>query len=138
MALPATIQTIVDLIGHGATMALVDELGGQEFRFPVGKSSDKWAYLVEIVGAGRAEKLVGRFGGDAVYIALCVEALRADRNRKMIRRYEALLREGHSGRGAVSVLVQEFRPISYRTVEKVVNGPAPDALPEMVTQGQLF
>jgi hypothetical protein len=138
MALPPTIQTIVGLIGHAKAMALVEALGGQDFRFPVRKQGDNWEVLVETVGPRAASALVDYFNGDEVYIALCNEALRADRNRRMIVRYDALLREGHSSRGAVSVLVQEFRPISNRTVEKIVNGPAPSAQPEMVTQGSLF
>jgi hypothetical protein len=138
MALPPTIQTIVGLIGHSNTMALVRELGGDKFRFPTCKQGDKWEALLEIVGPRAAAVLANYFGGDDVYIALCVDAVRADRHRAIIARYSALLAEGHSGRGATSVLVQEFRPISYRTIEKVVNGPAPDEVSEMVTQGSLF
>lgn len=138
MALPPTIQTIVSLIGHGPAMALVRELGGQNFRVPASDKSDNWAYLVEIIGPNEAKWIVQRFRGEEVYIALCNDALRADRDRRMITRYDALLREGNSSRGAVSILVREFRPISNRTVEKIVNGPMPSAAPEMVVQGQLF
>lgn len=119
-------------------MCLVREMGGQDFRFPMGKRGANWEALVEIVGAREAGKLLASFGGDEVYIALCDHALRADRNRRMIARYDALLGEGHSSRGAVSILVQEFRPISNRSVEKIVNGPMPSTHLEMVTQGSLF
>lgn len=66
-------------------------------------------------------------GGEPIYIALCAAALRADRDRRMVKRYDELLRNGHSGQGAVSVIVREFAPISNRTVEKIVNSPLPDA-----------
>lgn len=138
MALPPTIQTIVELIGHGAAMDLVRELGGREIRVPAGKQGDTWEYLVEILGPQKAARFHERFRGDELYIALCDRALKADRNRRMIARYEALIAQGYSSRGAVGILVGEFRPISYRTVENIVNGPAPSAAPEMVTQGNLF
>lgn len=138
MALPQTIQTIVELIGHADAMALVRELGGRDFRVPASKGGANWEYLVEIVGPSSAAKVLERYRGEEVYIALCERALKADRNRRMIARYDALLAQGHSSRGAVSILVGEFRPISNRTVEMIVNGPVPSAAPEMVSQGQLF
>ena len=138
MALPPTIQTIVGIVGHSHAMALVRELGGQSFRFPARKQGEKWEILVEIIGPRAAGALVDHFDGEEVYIALCAKAVRDDRHREMIARYDALLTEGHSGRGAVSVLVQEFRPISYRAIEKIVNGPMPGAVSELVTQGALF
>ncbi len=138
MALPPTIQTIVGLIGHSNAMALVREMGGDKFRFPASRQGEKWEALQEIVGPRAAAALASHFGGEDVYVALCVDALRADRHRSIIARYGALLADGHSGRGATSVLVREFRPISYRTIEKIVNSPAPDTLSEMVTQGALF
>lgn len=139
MALPPTIQTIVGLIGYGATMALVAELGGQDFRFPTQTMGENWEALVEIVGARCARALLEHFRGEEVYIALCDRALRLDRHRRLIQRYDKLLAEGHSGRGAVSILVREFKPISNRQVEKIVNRPAPSSMaPEMVVQGELF
>ncbi|MCK6413847.1 MAG: hypothetical protein L6Q55_15695 [Azonexus sp.] len=103
MALPAVIQDIIRLIGHSKTMA-----------------------LVEVIGERATRKLAAEYGtGEPLYIALCDNAMREDRNRKMIARYEALLAEKHSGRGAVSILVREFGPSSYRSVEKIVNAPLP-------------
>lgn len=126
MSLPAVVQEIVGIIGHGPAMELVRAFGGQELRVPKTDASDTWAALVEIIGEPLTRALAGAFGGEPVYIALCDRALRADRNRKMIARYERLLGEGHSSRGAVSVLVREFRPISNRQVEKIVNGALPE------------
>ena len=55
----------------------------------------------------------------------------------MIARYEKLLAQGHGSRGAVSVLVREFRPISNRQVENIINSPLPE--PSAVApQGALF
>lgn len=138
MALPAVIQEIIGIIGHGRAMALVHEFGGQELRIPKTEGSDTWAALVEVIGETAMIALAKALGGgEPLYIALCQQALKQDRNRKMIGRYESLLKQGHSGRGAVSILVREFRPISNRQVEKIVNSPLP--APSTVTsQGQLF
>lgn len=138
MALPPTIEIFVSLIGHGPTMELVRAFGGNDFRFPARREGANWEALVELIGERLAGRLLDRFAGDEVYIALCTKAVRADQNRKMITRYDALLAEGHSSRGAVSILVRENAPISNRTVEKIVNGPVPPALPEVATQGILF
>lgn len=136
-ALPQVIQEIVRLIGHGPAMALVREFGGQEPRIPKAEGSDTWAALVEVIGEPATRLLARAFGGEPLYIALCDKALKADRNRRMIARYEKLLRQGHSSRGAVSVLVREFRPICNRQVEKIVNAPLPEA-PGVAVQGVLF
>lgn len=138
MALPKTIQTIVGIIGHGPTMALVNEFGGREIRFPSARHGSNWEALVEIIGEAATKLLCERFAGDEVYIALCANALKNDRNCRMIQRYDALLREGHSSRGAVGILTQEFRPISNRTIEKILNSPTPSMVPEMLQQGSLF
>lgn len=138
MALPATIQTIVAHIGHADAMAMVQALGGREFRFPCSKTSDNWEYLVEIVGIKSADKLFEVFRGTDVYIALCSNALRADRDRRMITRYDELLRNRYSSRAAVNIIVGEFAPISDRTVKKIVNGPIPSMASDMVAQGSLF
>ena len=125
--LPEVIQEIVRLVGHSHAMALVHAFGGQELRIPKTEASDTWAALVEVIGDPATRKLAaGLGGGEPIYIALCARAVKADRNRRMIERYDDLLRQGHSGRGAVSVLVREFAPISNRWVEKIVNAPMPE------------
>ena len=50
MNLPAVIQEIVGIIGHGPAMDLVRAFGGQELRVPKTDASDTWAALVEIIG----------------------------------------------------------------------------------------
>lgn len=136
--LPEVIQEIVRLIGHSHAMALVQAFGGQELRIPKTDVSDTWAALVEVIGEAATRKLAaGLGGGEPIYIALCARAVKADRNRRMIERYDDLLRGGHSGRGAVSVLVREFAPISNRWVEKIVNAPMPEVVGLQV-QAELF
>ncbi len=138
MALRILIQEIIRIIGHSKAMVLVEHFGGQELRIPKTESSDTWAALVEVIGHSATEAMARHFGGgEPLYIALCSKAIRDDRKRRMITRYDALLREGHSGKGAVSVIVREFSPISYRWVEKIVNSPI-QAPNELMVQAQLF
>lgn len=138
MALPVVIQEIIRYIGHSHAMALVQAFGGQELRIPKTDASDTWAALVEVIGEAATRKLAaGLGGGEPIYIALCARAVKADRNRRMIERYDDLLRGGHSGRGAVSVLVREFAPISNRWVEQIVNAPTPEPT-GLIIQPELF
>ncbi|MBP6708409.1 MAG: hypothetical protein KA223_04570, partial [Candidatus Accumulibacter sp.] len=100
--------------------------------------SDTWAALAEVIGTGATARLCAEFGGgEPVYIALCAKAVRDERNRRIVERYDALLAAGHSSGGAVSVLVREFAPISYRWIEKIVNSPLA-APTELRMQAQLF
>ena len=137
MSLPAVIQEIVRLIGHGPAMAIVREFGGQELRIPKTDASDTWAALSEVIGEPTTKALSAAMGGEEIYVALCHHALKHDRNRNMIAKYDKLLKLGHSSRGAVSVLVREFRPISNRQVEKIVNSPLPEPS-TVAVQAQLF
>lgn len=135
--LPPMIQEIIRLIGYTKTMELVREFGGQELRIPKTDEGDAWAALSEVIGLRAMKILANEFGGEMLYIALCDKAVRADRSRRMISRYDTLLSNGHSGRAAVSILVKEFGPISYRQVEKIINSPLPT--PSLViAQGELF
>lgn len=137
MSLPATIQELVRVIGHGKAMALVREFGGDNLAVPRTEEADLWHALVEVIGEAATRRLAAEWGGEYLYISLCTGALKAERRRKLIARYERLIKEGHSSRGAVSILVREFSPIAYRTVERIINSPLPEAT-ELATQGQLF
>ena len=137
MALPPVIQEIIRHIGHGHAMALVREFGGQDLRIPKADGSDLYAALVEVIGERATKALCAAMGGEEIYIALCHHAMKHDRNRRMIAKYDKLLKQGHSSRGAVSVLVREFRPISNRQVEKIINSPLPEPS-TVAVQAQLF
>lgn len=137
MPLPAVIQEIVRAIGHGKAMDLVQAFGGQEIRIPRAAGSESWYALAEVIGAAAANTLATEMGGgDLVYIALCSRSLKADRNRKMISRYDALLRDGNSGFRAVAILVREFAPISNRQVKTILN--SPQEAPGGAVQALLF
>lgn len=137
MTLPASIQEIVALIGHARAMALVREFGGQELRIPRSPASDTWAALAELIGEPATAALcAGLAGIETRYIAKCERPLKLDRNRRIVAHYDKLLRDGHSSRGAVSILVREFR-LSYRQIEAIVNAPTP-APSAVAAQVELF
>lgn len=136
--LPPIVQEIVDLIGHSKAMAFIREFGGQELKFPRTGASDSWHYIAEVIGVKATNKLGDTFGNQGyIYIPMCTRPMKLERNRHMIQRYDALLKEGHSARGAVQILVREFRPINHRHVERIVNSPMPEAQ-TMSAQRDLF
>lgn len=136
MALPEIIVEIVGVIGHGSAMELVREMGGQNIFIPRGPGCASWDLLAQVIGEPSTGRLSMAMGGREVYIALCHKALKAARNRRMIDRYDELLRNGCSARQAVNVLVREARPISYRQVETIVNSVPQDE--SGMVQSELF
>ena len=92
--LPASAQTLADLIGLPATLKLVSELGGRTWSFVKHQRSprDEGDALARIVGEREAELLTHHFAGDAdVHIPLCKAALRELRDREIRARCCELL-----------------------------------------------
>ena len=91
--LPATARELVEVIGIDATIDLVKACGGDDLKIPevANGKSQMWAFLVETVGPDAASKLVQRYGdgGPAIYVPMCVAALRIHRDREIIRRLTA-------------------------------------------------
>lgn len=87
--LPVLAQRLVDLIGMDATINLVKEEGGNELHLPavVDGRSVAWARLAEIVGHDAAAKLVRDWPDIRLYVPMCTAALKAERNREIVRRY---------------------------------------------------
>lgn len=88
--LPATARQLVEIIGLDATIELVKAEGGNELRIPdvVGGASRMWARLQEIIGDEAATSLVERCRHTGVYVPMCVAALRAERNRDILARFD--------------------------------------------------
>lgn len=81
----------MEVIGIDATIDLVKMFGGDELKIPevVNGTSRMWSILVETVGEDAAKKMVHRYAGTVVYIAKCQAALIIQRNREIVRRYDA-------------------------------------------------
>jgi hypothetical protein len=138
--LPESVQNLVRLIGFGLTMKMVNEMGGERLHIPRRPEGGEYDWLVDVLGEGAAEVVQKQYRGENLYIPFCARALIADRDRLVIARYEAFLKAGYSGRAASRLIRRDpqFRGISYRTIQKIVNRPAPPGMPEMVVQGTLF
>lgn len=106
--LPASAQTLAELIGLPATLKLVSQLGGRTWSFVKhrhGAHEDSDA-LARIVGEQEAKLLAHHFAGDAdVHIPLCKVALRELRDREIRAGFDQMTMVQHySARQAVAEL----------------------------------
>lgn len=89
--LPETAHALIEVIGLQATIDLVAVHGGNDIKVPavVDGDSQAWAMLEETIGREAAAKLVNsHFKDTPVYVPMCTAALRAERNRDIVRRLE--------------------------------------------------
>src|SRR5437868_3754156 len=89
--LPDTAHALIEVIGLQATIDMVAAHGGNDIKVPavVDGTSRAWALLEETVGRDAATKLVNsHFQDTPVYVPMCAAALRAERNRDIVRRLE--------------------------------------------------
>jgi len=124
-SLPSTALDIANLIGLPATLALVEEFGGNELRIPVdrnGKAAELCQRISNAIGEKAALSILETYGGDVLYIPCCTKTRRMLRDMEIVRTYDALILEG-SGRNAVSILAKKFF-LSCRGVEMIVSRPA--------------
>jgi hypothetical protein len=87
--LPETAHALIEVIGLQATIDLVAAHGGNDVKVPalVDGTSRAWAMLEETIGREAATKLVNsHFKDTPVYVPMCAAALRAERNRDIVRR----------------------------------------------------
>lgn len=89
--LPRSVRDMIDVIGVTASLALVKAQGGLVFKVPMGKKEDGVARLrlVEIMGAAAADQFIAHYAGERLPIARCAQALRDERDRKIIEDYSA-------------------------------------------------
>ncbi|MCK6396050.1 Mor transcription activator family protein [Zoogloea sp.] len=121
--LPPIIEQLVSLIGIEAVQALVEArlLG---YRQRVGRSRDCewWREWSDVVGDGAADTVMQAWAGEDIYFPACYDAVRLERNRQIVARYDALIADGTSARRAVRQLCRAFR-LSDRQIESIVNRP---------------
>ena len=111
--LPASAQTLAELIGLPATLKLVSELGGRTWscgkgpRTPRENAPDS---LAQLIGPHEAELLARHFAGDAdVHIPLCKVALRELRDREIRAEFDSLtIGQQRSARQAVAELAGRY------------------------------
>lgn len=90
MSLPQTVVDLVELLGHEATMRLVDAFGGIEIEVPSGKvEGPLTARIIEALGGGLAARFMATYGGEPLYIPRCAQAIRDERDRAIQADYDA-------------------------------------------------
>lgn len=80
--LPSQAREIADVVGLGATAALVASYGGVRLYVPETIVPDH--PLVHLIGIEAARLLAQRFGGDRIEVPRCADALRRVRNRALV------------------------------------------------------
>lgn len=86
--LPAQAREIADLVGLGATTALVARYGGVRLYVPETIPSDH--VLAALIGMDAAARLAQRYGGDRLEVPRCADALRRVRNRALVREAQSM------------------------------------------------
>lgn len=94
MSLPQTVVDLVELLGHEATMRLVDAFGGLEIEVPSGRTIGKaegplTAHIIQALGGGLASRFMATYGGAPLYIPRCAQAIRDERDRAIQADYDA-------------------------------------------------
>lgn len=122
--LPSTALDLANLIGLPATLALVEDFGGNELRIPAYRNCKSAALFQKITGKIGEEAAIAiskAYGGDVLYIPSCAKTRRALRDMEIVRAYDALILET-SARDAVATLSKQYS-LSNRGIEKIVNRP---------------
>lgn len=120
--LPDTALDLANLIGLPATLALVEEFGGNELRVPMGRSGKSAAPFQRIsnaIGEEATITLSKLYGGDTLYIPSCARTRRVLRDMEIVRAYDELIIDT-SARAAAAILAKRFC-LSNRGIEMIVN-----------------
>ena len=90
MSLPQSVVDLIELLGHEAAMRLVDAFGGLEIEVPNGRvEGPLTARIIQTLGGGLAARFMAHYGGEALYIPRCVQAIRDERDRAIQADYDA-------------------------------------------------
>lgn len=118
--LPASVQTLIALIGLPLTLRMVDSFGGTTLYLY--RSDACMDRLSATVGKEAAQKIIKFFGNTPVTIATCKRALVILRNRDILAKFDKLtLDEKMSARASVHKIVQDYSPhIHERTVWRIL------------------
>lgn len=125
--LPPIIEQLVALIGIEAVQALNEaRLLGYRQRIGRSRGCEWWREWADVIGDGPADTVMHTWPGEAIYFPACADAIRAERNRRIVAQFDAALAAGLSSRRAVRQLCRDFR-LSDRQIEQIVNRPVQDA-----------
>lgn len=120
--IPSAFSDIEWLIGLDKVLILSREYGGQEITFPHREGSKRWKEFESLIGYEDTKKLSEHVGGSqVVYIPMMSRFKNQEMRRKILERFEEVLREIGVARKAIKVVAKEFGR-TERNVRRVVNG----------------
>lgn len=120
--IPSAFSDIEWLIGLDKVLILSREYGGQEITFPHREGSKRWKEFENLIGYEDTKKLSEHVGGpQVVYIPMMRRFKCQETRRKILERFDELLKEIGSSRQAIKVVAKEFER-TERHVRRVVNG----------------
>lgn len=114
------ISDIEMIIGLEKVLILSRELGGTEVRFPHNEDCDGFKRLAALIGGESVKEVARLVGINCLYIPMLSSFQRRIKHRKIIQRYEELLRELGRTRAAGAAVAKEFGH-SERWVRQIVN-----------------
>ncbi len=85
--LPESLRDMVEILGLTTTMHIVKAHGGTRLFVP--KKANAQHHLANLLGIEQARQLSDHFGGESLSIPRMAHALRHQRNRDIVRRYDA-------------------------------------------------
>ena len=85
--LPESLREIMEIIGQPGTMKLVEQYGGTRIFIPSRVRAQH--KLANLLGLEQARRLCHHFGGETLCIARSARAKLQERNREIVRRYDA-------------------------------------------------
>lgn len=84
--LPESLREVVEILGLSATLQLVNSHGGTRLFVP--KQVKAQHHLANLLGIEQARRLSDHFGGESLTIPRMANAMRGQRNREIVRRYD--------------------------------------------------
>ena len=88
--MPASILEIIEVIGEGAALKLVQEFGGTTVRLPAKCNLNEGHPIARCIGLDTLTELLKVIGGGRwLHIAQCKRGLIAQRNQEIVKLYSA-------------------------------------------------
>ena len=85
--LPESLTEVVEVIGLASTIELIKSYGGTRVFIP--KNMKTQHKLANLLGLEQARRLSHYFGGESLSIARAASSIRSERNKTIVRRYDA-------------------------------------------------
>lgn len=140
--LPPSALSLIGIVGLEPGLALLNAWPGIQFVCPKHRARNPkgqalWSRLAAIVGEDAMTALAAECGGTVIEVPVCEVFRREIRNRSIRQLFDELtMKCGASKAQAVQELGMAFAPITYRQLEKIIDGVAVES--EGMRQGGLF